>query len=39
MQSLAFSATWILFMAVQFTFYFAIAYFAARRTIRHERNR
>ena len=39
MNYLAFSASWILIMAVQFTCYFAIVYFAARLAIRHERNR
>jgi hypothetical protein len=39
MNSLAFSITTLLFIALQFTFYFAIVYFAARLAIRHERNR
>ena len=39
MNSLAFSSAWILIMALQFTWYFAIVYFATRLAIRHERNR
>jgi hypothetical protein len=39
MNSLAFSTTWILVMALQFTWYFAIVYVAARLAIRHERTR
>ena len=39
MNYLSFSASWILIMALQFTWYFAIVYFAARLAIRHERHR
>jgi hypothetical protein len=37
MNSLGFSLAALLMLAVQVTFYFAIAYFATRLAIRHER--